>query len=202
VTTPLLATGFENGTLSGWSPVVGSVAIESAVVHGGAYAVSLNSGGGQTFALQNLPGSSPVLYATAWVNLTSQSTSTTLMGLRTRTTPTSAAYQVAQVYVNAGGTIKVLNNVTKASYLGNTTISPGSWHRLTFAVDESSGTIQVWLDGVAVQFASPSGWTAVLSGQNLGAIAMSNVQLGDDSVGRSFAWYADDITVSTVPPSG
>ncbi len=191
VTTPIMTTGFEGGTLAGWSPVVGQVTVQAAVTHSGSYAAGLNSSGGQTFALQNLPAASPTIYARAWVNVASQSTTVTLLGLRTQTTPTSSAYQVAQVYLNAAGTIKVLNNVTKASYLGNATPTPGSWHVVTFAVNESAGTLQVWLDGNPVQFSTSSGWTAVLSGQNLGSVPMSNVQLGDDSTSRIYTWYAD-----------
>jgi hypothetical protein len=29
---------------------------------------------------------------------------------------------------------------------------------------------------------------------------MSNFQLGDDSTGRSYSWYADDLTVATEVP--
>jgi hypothetical protein len=29
---------------------------------------------------------------------------------------------------------------------------------------------------------------------------MSTFQLGDDSTGRVYSWYADDLTVSTVQP--
>ena len=61
--------------------------------------------------------------------------------------------------------------------------------------------MQVWLDGAPVQFATPSGWTSVVGGQNLGTTPMSNVQLGDDSVNRTYSWYADDVVVSTVAGS-
>ncbi len=199
VTTPLMTTGFEGGTLLGWSPVIGQMTVQGAVTHGGVYAAGLTSSGGQTFALQNLPASSTTIYARAWVSLASQSTSVTLLGLRTQATPTSGANQVAQVYLNAAGTIKVLNNVSKASYLGNAAITTGGWHVVTFAVNESAGTLQVWLDGILVQFSSSGTWTAVLGGQNLGSVPMSNVQVGDDSTNRTYAWYADDITISTVP---
>ncbi len=199
VTTPLMTTGFEGGTLGGWSPVVGQMTVQTAVTHGGVYATGLTSSGGQTFALQNLPASSTTIYARAWVSVASQSTSVTLFGLRTQATPTSGAYQVAQVYLNAAGTIKVLNNVSKASYLGNTAITGGGWHVVTFAVNESAGTLQVWLDGIPVQFSTSGTWTAVLGGQNLGSVPMSNVQVGDDSTNRTYAWYADDITISGVP---
>jgi len=107
---------------------------------------------------------------------------------------------VAQVYLNASGTIKVLNNVTKASYLGNTALAPGGWHEVTFAVNETAGTMQVWLDGTAVQFGTPTGLSSVVGGQNLGTVPMSNFQLGDDSTGRAYSWYADDLTVSTTQP--
>ena len=201
VTTPLLMTGFETGSLGGWSPVVGQVAVQSTITHGGSYAASLSSSGGQTFCLQNLPATASTLYATAWVDVSSQSTAVTIMGLRTQATSTTPAYQVAQVYLNAGGTIKVLNNVTKASYLGNMNLTAGSWHKLTFGISESDGTLQVWLDGTAVQFSTPSGWTAVLVGQNLGSVPMSNLQLGDDATGRLYSWSVDDISVSTVAPT-
>ena len=91
VTTPLLATGFESGTLAGWSPVTGSVAVQTGVVHAGSDAAQVSSTGGQAFALQNLPGSSPVLYAQGWVNVASQPTAMTLFGLRTQATPAGSA---------------------------------------------------------------------------------------------------------------
>ena len=200
VTTPLLATGFESGTLTDWSPVTGAVTLQTGAAHTGSYAAQLSSTGGQTFALQNLPGSASTIYAQGWVNVASQSTSVTMFGLRTRATPTVGAYQVAQVYLNPSGTIKVLNNVTKASYLSTSTVPPGSWHQLTFAVNETAGTMQVWLDGSQVQFGTPGGPTPVLTGQNLGTVPMSNFQLGDDATGRTYSWRADDLIVSTTQP--
>jgi hypothetical protein len=200
VTTPLLATGFESGTLTGWSQVTGQMAVQTGVTHTGSYAAQLSSTGGQTFALQNLPASSRTLYAQGWVNLASQSTAATLFGLRTQATSTTPAYQVAQVYLNASGAIKVLNNVTKASYLSNTALPAGGWHEVTFAVSEADGTMQVWLDGTPVQFGTPTGSSTVVGNQNLGTVPMSNLQLGDDATGRTYSWYADDLSVSTVQP--
>ena len=132
--------------------------------------------------------------------MASQSTTMTLFGLRTQASGSTPAYQVAQVYLNSSGTIKVLNNVTKASYLGNTMVPPGGWHEVTFAVNETAGTMQVWLDGTAVQFSTSTGWNSVVGGQNLGTIPISNFQLGDDSTSRTYTWYADDLIVSTVQP--
>ena len=56
--------------------------------------------------------------------------------------------------------------------------------------------MQVSLDGTAVAF----GTSTVLSGQNLGSVPMSNFQMGDDSTGRTYNWYADDLIVSSTPP--
>jgi hypothetical protein len=201
VTTPVLATGFEAGTLTGWNPVVGQVAVQTGIVHTGSDAVQLSSTGGQTFALQNLPGTSSTLYAQGWINVASQATAMTLFGLRTQATSASPAYQVAQVYLSSSGTIKILNNVTKSSYLGNVSVAPGGWHEVTFTVNETAGTMQVWLDGTVVQFGTPTGWNSVVAGQNLGTVPMSNFQLGDDSTSRIYSWYADDVIVSTVQPS-
>ncbi len=200
VTTPFLTTGFETGALTGWNPVVGQIAVQTSTVHAGSDAAQLTSTGGQTFALQNLPGSSSTLYAQGWIYVASQSTAMTLLGLRTQTTASTPAYQVAQVYLNAAGVIKVLNNVTKASYLGSASVVPGGWHEVTFTVNQTAGTMQVWLDGNAVQFGTSTGWTSVVSGQNLGTVPISNVQLGDDSTGRIYSWYADDLVVSTLQP--
>src|SRR6185295_4340018 len=74
VTTPLMSTGFEGGTLADWNRVVGQVAVQSGTVHAGTYAAALASTGGQTFALQNLPAAGPALFASVWVNVNSQST--------------------------------------------------------------------------------------------------------------------------------
>jgi hypothetical protein len=60
--------------------------------------------------------------------------------------------------------------------------------------------MQVWLDGTAVQFGTPAGWSAVVGNQNLGTVPLSNFQLGDDATGRTYSWYADDLTVSTAQP--
>jgi Calcineurin-like phosphoesterase/Fibronectin type III domain len=200
VTTPMLMTGFETGTLTDWNPAVGPVAVQTGVVHTGSYAVQLSGNGGQAFALQNLPGPSSTLYAQGWINVASQSTAMTLFGLRTQATSATPAYQVAQVYLSSSGTIKILNNVTKASYLGNVSVVPGGWHEVTFAVNETAGTLQVWLDGTAVQFGTQTGWNSIVGGQNLGNVPMSNFQLGDDSTTRIYSWYADDVIVSTVQP--
>jgi Calcineurin-like phosphoesterase len=201
VTTPLMMAGFESGDLTGWSPTVGQIAVQAGTAHTGSHAAALTSTGGQTFALQTLSVSSATLYAQGWINIVNQSTAVTIFGLRTQATVSSPAYQVAQVYLNAGGTIKILNNVSRISYLGNTTLTSGGWHELTFAVNQTMGTMQVWLDGSPVQFATPAGWTAVVESQNLGSVPMSNFQLGDDSTGRVYSWYADDLTVSNVRPA-
>jgi hypothetical protein len=100
-----------------------------------------------------------------WINVVSHSTAMTVFGLRIQATSTTSACQVAQVYLNASGTIKVLSNVTRASYLSNVTLAPGGWHEVNFAVNETAGTMQVWLDGTAVQFNTPTGWTPVVGGQ-------------------------------------
>ena len=67
-------------------------------------------------------------------------------------------------------------------------------------MNETAGTMQVWLDKAPVQFATSTGWNPVVGGQNLGTVPMSNIQLGDDSTSRTYAWYVDDLAVSTVQP--
>ena len=185
---PILAEGFESGALTGWSSVVGGVSVTTARVHSGTYAAQITSSGGQAFALRSLGGSytSP-LYAQVWVNVGSQTTSATLFGLR------SSTAQLVQVYLAANGQLKVRNNVTAVNYTGSLVVGAG-WHRVTLMESVSGGTIGVALDGAddpALQ----------LSGQNLGTAAVTTFQLGDDSIGRTFTWYGDDLSVSTSQPT-
>ena len=193
VTVPLLTTGFESGSLGGWSPVVGGVSVQSQVVHSGAFAAHVTSTGGQSFLLQNLPSASATLYAQGWIEVASQSTSTTLLGLRTQATSTAPAVQVAAVYLAANGQVKLRNNISGTNYLGTTTLAPGTWHQLTLGVNQSLGTLQVWVDG------KPDAALSQIN-QTLGTVPMSNVQVGDDATGRTYSWFADDITVSTALP--
>jgi len=179
-----LSEGFETGSLSGWQPVVGGVSVESSVVHSGAYAAQVTSTGGQSYALHPLAGGSYTggLSAQAWVNLASQSSSATLFGLR------SSSAQVIQVYLAATGQLKVRNNVSAVNYPGTLTLGSG-WHLVALSVNETAGTFGVSLDGQADPALSQTG-------QNLGTAPITTFQLGDDSTGRTYAWSADDITVS------
>lgn len=182
---PALSEGFETGSLSGWQPVVGGVSVENSVVHAGAYAAQVTSTGGQSYALHPLAGGSYTggLSAQAWVNVASQSSSATLFGLR------SSSAQVIQVYLAATGQLKVRNNVSAVNYPGTLTLGPG-WHLVALSVNEAAGTFGVSLDGQADPALSQTG-------QNLGTAPITTFQLGDDSTGRTYAWSADDITVST-----
>jgi hypothetical protein len=193
ITVPLLTTGFEIGNLSGWSPVVGGVSVQSQAVHSGAFASEVTSTGGQSFILQNLPSSSTTMYAQGWFNIASQTTSATLFGLRTQATSTTPARQVAGVYLAANGQVKLRNNISGTNYAGTTTVQPGSWHEFTLGINESLGSLQVWVDGQPDPALSQTN-------QSLGTVPMSNVQIGDDSTGRTYTWFADDLTVSTSPP--
>jgi hypothetical protein len=175
ITTPLLSTDFETGSLSGWRPVVGGV-------QPGTFAAQVTSTGGQSFMLENLPSSSTTMYAQGSFNIASQNTSTTLLGLRT------PAMQIAQVYLSNIGQVELRNNFSGTNYVGTTTLLHGSWYQVTLGVNETLGRLQVWV-----------GADLVLSqtGQSLGSVPMSNVQIGDDSIGRIYSWSVDDITVST-----
>lgn len=187
--TPLLSEGFESGSLAGWQPVVGGVSVQSQVIHTGSYAAQISSTGGQSFALRGLTGSgvTGALYAQAWVDVASQTTSATLFGLR------KSSAQVLQVYLAANGLLKVRNNVSATNYAGTLSVSPG-WHRVTLSMNESAGTFAVALDGQNDPALSQTG-------QNLGSAPVTTFQLGDDSTGRTYSWYSDDITVSTTPPT-
>jgi len=204
VTTPLYVTGFDSnsaGALTGWTSGTG-VTVQSQVAHTVPNAASLSAATGtQSFAIQTLGASSPTMYAQVWVQVSNLSPNTmTLMGLR------SANGQVARVFLQSNGAVSVANNVDPAhpSYVGTTVLSTGTWYELTFGINETAGTIQVWVNNAPVQFNTANG---AIANQNLtpanaqGPSPMNAFQLGDDSTQHTYACYADDVTVSPAQPA-
>jgi chitodextrinase len=176
---------FESGGLTGWSTVSG-VTVQSSVVHAGSYACRETSSGTGTYAYANLPGSYPELWAQAWVNVVSRSTSASLFGFRT-----ASGASLVNVYIDASGRLSLRNNIGSVTSYSTSTIAAGSWHRITLhaVVNGSSSSLDVGLDGVAVSGLS-------LTGQNLGTAPITKLQLGDTASGRSYDIALDDVQVS------
>jgi hypothetical protein len=65
------------------------------------------------------------------------------------------------------------------------------------SVNSNQAAIDSLIGSSCVRFAIAVGDIAYNDG---GTVPMSNFQLGDDSTSRTYAWYADDLTVSTVQP--
>jgi len=74
---------------------------------------------------------------------------------------------------------------------GGTTIAAGTWHRVVLyaRVDGASGSLDVWVDGVAVPGLS-------LTGQNLGTTPIGRLQLGETTTGRTYDIALDDVVVA------
>jgi hypothetical protein len=178
---------FESGDLTGWSTISG-ITVQSSVTHAGSSAGRETSSGTGTYAYANLPGSYPELWAQAWVNVVSRSTSASLFGFR----PASGA-SLVNVYIDASGRLSLRNNIGSVTSYSTSTIADGSWHRVTLhaVVNGSSSSLDVGLDGVAVSGLS-------LTGHNLGTAPITKLQLGDTATGRTYDIACDDVQVSPV----
>jgi chitodextrinase len=190
VTTPtsLFSDGFETGDLSKWTTVSGLTV--SSLAHAGSFAARETSTGTATYAYKSLPGSYTELWAQAWVQVVSHTTSVNLLGFRT-----SGGGSIVNVYVDTTGRVSLRNNVGLVTTYGTTIMPAGSWHLITLhaIVSGTSSSVDVSMDGTAVP-----GLT--LSGQNFGTSPIAKLQLGETSTGRTYDVALDDVTVAQSSP--
>jgi hypothetical protein len=187
-TAPVFADGFESGTMAGYVHVTHS-AVQTAVVHGGAWAWrATNPNGAPSFAYHTLGGSYRQVHVDAWVYLVSHASSVKLFAVR------PAAQRSLEVYVDVKNRVSVRNNIGAVTTYGRTTVANGGWHRVVLDATIGSGTgkLAVAVDGVAVP-----GLT--LTGQNLGTLAFGELRLGDTATAATFDIAIDDVAVTAVP---
>ena len=181
----LFSDGFETGDLSQWTTNSGLTA-ETAHAHTGAYGAEESSTGSTTYAYKTLPGSYTQLWATAWVYVVSRSTSANLIGFRG-----SNGGSIINLYLSQTGKLALRNNVGGVTTTSATGMPSGSWHQVVLhaVINGTSGSVDVSLDGTAVTDLS-------LTGQNLGTNPITQLQLGDNTAGRTYDIDFDDISVT------
>jgi chitodextrinase len=185
----LLSDGFETGDLSQWSTVSG-LTIESTTPHSGTYGAEETSTGTPTYAYESLPGAYTELWAQTWVYVNSQSTSANLIGLRG-----SNGGSIINLYLSQTGKLSLRGNVGGGfTATSATTMPAGSWHRVVLhaIIGGTSGSVDVSTDGTAVTDLS-------LTGQNLGTNAITSLQLGETTTGRTYDIDFDDVAVAQSP---
>jgi len=189
ITTPLAGSlfydGFESGGLGQWTTVNG-LTTDGSIRHTGDFAARESSTGTTTYAYENLPGSYSELWAQAWVYVVSRNTSATLIGFRT-----VGGGSIVNAYLDTNGRVSLRNSAAGVTTYGGTTIAAGTWHRVVLyaRVDGASGSLDVWVDGVAVPGLS-------LTGQNLGTTPIGRLQLGETTTGRTYDIALDDVVVA------
>lgn len=184
---PLFATGFESGTLTGWTNV--GVVIDGVTVHGGSYAARGVSTGGATWAWAYLNSPASDVYVRAWVRLAaSPSKTTTILKLRTAT-----GGSLLGILVTSRGRLSYRNDVAGRTVNSTTTMSAGAWHELVvhLTTTGTSSVIAVWLDGSPV-----AGLTGT---DNFGTGPIGRVQIGENQTSRPIDASFDDLTVQSQP---
>ena len=184
---PLFATGFESGTLSGWTNV--GVVIDNSTVHGGAFAARALSSGTATWAWAPLATASSDAYVRAWVRLAANpAKSTTILKLRT-----SSGGSLLGILVTSSGRLSYRNDVAKRTVNSTTSMSSGAWHELVvhLTITGTSSLVAVWLDGSPV-----AGLTGT---DNFGTSPIGRIQIGENQTARPIDASFDDITVQPQP---
>ena len=185
----LFSDGFETGDLSQWSTVSG-LTIESTTPHSGTYGAEETSTGTPTYVYESLPGAYTELWAQTWVYVNSQSTSANLIGLRG-----SNGGSIINLYLSQTGKLSLRGNVGGGfTATSAATLPAGSWHRVVLhaIIGGTSGSVDVSMDGTAVTDLS-------LTGQNLGTNAITGLQLGETTTGRTYDIDFDDVAVAQSP---
>ncbi len=200
VTTPDAFTdAFETGDLSRWTTSSG-VAVQSAVVDGGAFAARATSDGtAGASAVASLDATIPELYFRARFQVVSRGANS--VGLvRVRSAANGA---LASAFVSSTGKLGLRNDVTGLSTTSAVSVTSGVWHeiQLHVVVSDTVPQADVWLDGQL----------AATRTDSLGGAPAGKLELGDPSLARPFdvafdnviadAGFVADVAAPTAPPN-
>jgi chitodextrinase len=181
---PVFADGFESGNLSAWTSS-GGLTVGTGDVHAGTYAAEGNTTAGNTYAKKTLPGTYTDAYARVAFEVKSQTSQINLLRLKVSSNGASIGY----LYLNGAGRLGLhIDAVPAIDTLSTLVPSPG-WHSLELHLSISTGTTDVWLDGVEV--------SALATNVNLGAAPVTALQIGDVTAGRTYDVLFDDAAFST-----
>lgn len=185
---PVFGDGFESGGLSAWSTSA-NFSVQSTSVHSGSWAGRARSNGaasqvGRTF------GAQPEAWSTVWFKVDARASAVWLTSLRK-----GSGGAILLVGINKNGVLIARNNVAKVTYQSTVGVTNGVWHRVDVHLKVGTGArFDVALDSVPV--------TALSRSNALGTLPITQIKVGDTSIGRSFDVSFDDISVASDPGSG
>jgi fibronectin type 3 domain-containing protein len=179
--------GFESGDMSNWSQNAG-LAVQSGHVFAGSFAArGTTSGSGGASALKQVPGTETNLYYVTRFKVLSKAASTTINLLRFRNN-LAAANAIATVSLSATDRINLRNDVTGVTTTSTALAAGNTWHTLQVRVNinGASSQTEVWLDGVAIP-------ALALSNVDLGTNPIGKLELGDPSTTKTYDVVYDEV---------
>ncbi|HET7899747.1 MAG TPA: metallophosphoesterase [Candidatus Nanopelagicales bacterium] len=185
---PVIADGFEGGTLAGWTSK--GLVLQSSTVHGGAQAVEGNTTTGSAYAKRTLPATYSDAYARVWFDVVAQPDQVNLLRLRD-----AAGNSLGYAYVETTGQLGFHNDALGTNALSATVPAPG-WHALELhlradsAAGVADGAVELWLDNVRIADLSS---TAV----DTGSAPVGILQIGETQTGQTYDVAFDDVAFGT-----
>jgi chitodextrinase len=183
---PLFSDGFETGDLTRWSSVAG-LTVNQDAPFSGRWAAHAHAVGQGASVYKQLRRAEPELFTKLRFKLHSTSSGSVAL-LRYRT---GTAGALVRLFVAQNGMLGIRNDVTGTSVTSATGVSVDRWHtiQLHARAGGASGQVDVALDGARV--------ADLTSTATLGDAPIGRVQLGDDSLGKTYDFGFDDVTVDT-----
>jgi hypothetical protein len=174
---------FSSGSLSGWS-AGSSVTVESVRADSAPYAVEAKSTGKAADKIKTIAAQND-LYLSANIDAVSQGSSQAIL----LSLLNSSGARIAYVYRTQAGYLAIHNVPNNKNIVSTTKLPVGAWHNVMIHLRTgSSPLIDVWLDGTKI--------AALHSTLATGTKSATQVQIGDQTTGRSFTTDYDDVGIS------
>ena len=180
---PSFTDDFESGTLAAWDNTTG-IAVEPSVGFGGSQGARAHPSGTAAYAQKQLSAASGTVALQDHFDIASQGANyIDLIKFR------SSGTVVASLSVDRTDHLLLRIPATGVTISSATVAGLGVWHQVSLKVTVgSSGTSEVWLDGVQVMDLSVT--------SNFGNGQISSVQIGDSS-SRTYDIVYDDVAVTS-----
>ena len=183
---------FESGDMTHWTSS-NAITVLSGIGTGGSDGARAVSTGTGASASETLAANLNELFVRERFKVVSQGPNSINL-LRLRSGPTAQA--LVTLLETSTGKLAYRNEVAGTLSTSATAVTPNAWHEaeLHVLVNDTSSTVQVWLDGVSVFSATES----------LSTVPISRIEMGDSSANRTFDARFDDVLAngSFIPFTG
>ncbi len=186
----LFADGFESGDLSKWT-TVNRLTVQQGQVFSGLWGAEASGNNTSAYAWKDLPSPRNELYFQVHFKVLSQGANSVYLA-RLRT---GAGAPLVTLFVSSTGKVGYRNEVTGVANTSTSAATSGAWHtaQLHAVVNDTSSTVEVWLDGTRLD--SISGATS------LGTTGIGRVELGNSVTNQVYDFAFDDVAYDAGPIS-